>query len=73
MLNYVRTQEEVDRPGLVSSFASFVVVYWSILIVDFQLLGITRGLHHLHSSGMFHGDLKGVSKAFDCLRHRHEC
>jgi len=73
MLNYVRTQEQVDRANLVSSFASFAVVCWSILTADVQLLGITRGLYHLHSSGIIHGDLKGVSKAFDYLRHRHKC
>jgi len=73
MLKYVRTYTQVDRASLVSSFASFAVVYLSILIADAQLLGITRGLHHLHSGGIIHGDLKGVSKAFDYLCHRHKC
>lgn len=30
-----------------------------------QLLGITRGLNYLHSNEVVHGDLKGVSGAFN--------
>ena len=33
-----------------------------ILITETQLLGITRGLHHLHSNEVIHGDLKGVGR-----------
>ncbi|KAF9642617.1 kinase-like protein [Thelephora ganbajun] len=45
MLQYIRTQEEVNRRSL--------------------LLGITRGLHHLHSHEVIHGDLKGFNILID--------
>jgi len=55
MLDYVRTR----------LFHCFAVVLRSTLaLIADQLIGIARGLHHLHSDELIHGDLKGVSKAF---------
>lgn len=70
MLEYLRTKEQVDRVGLVS----LPVSWWHLnnsqgFIADVQLIGITRGLQHLHFNHLIHGDLKGVSNAFGYLHH----
>lgn len=39
-------------------------------MADVQLIGITRGLQHLHFNHLIHGDLKGVSDAFG---YPHNC
>jgi serine/threonine protein kinase len=66
MLLYLRENGKVDRARLVSLPVS--VIHQSALTTNAQLRGITRGLVYLHSNGVIHGDLKGVSKAFDLPR-----
>ena len=46
------------------------MTYGVVLITETQLLGITRGLHHLHSNEVIHGDLKGVGRALSNPRHQ---
>ena len=67
MLLYLRENGRVDRIRLVSLPAS-VIHHQSALTTNTQLRGITRGLVYLHSNGVIHGDLKGVSKTFDLPR-----
>ena len=68
LLSYLRTHPQADRMRLVSSLA---YTDPAILISEAQLLGITRGLHHLHSNGVIHGCLKGVGNMFNNSCHRH--
>lgn len=56
VMEYIRSNPEVDRLQLVSSLVDPVLA----ILNDFQLSGAISGVAYLHGLGVIHGDLKGV-------------
>ena len=60
---FTKTHPEANRPRLVRPpFATLLPSFQQLK--SLQLEGVTKGLIYLHSNGMVHGDLKGVSFRF---------
>jgi len=58
--DFVKAHPDANRLELVS--LSFRVSLFSLMVESFiELEGVARGLIYIHSQGMVHGDLKGVS------------
>ena len=67
---FIMVHKDVNRFELVGF--SFLLQLYSLLIATLfaQLQDVSRGLIYMHSQGMIHGDLKGVSL---CIRELPFC
>ena len=58
--DYVKKYVGVNRLELVGLRGDLMIRRFESVLMESQLIGVTRGLSYLHGNGVIHGDLKSV-------------